>query len=117
MLLSEGTKNEELGIGAGHMIETALPGQEGNCAIAGHRNYVFGSMFNRLDEIQVDDTVEVELKGKNFIYKVTEIMIVDPDDLTVLAQDLQVKELTLITCHPVYSSAHRLIIKAVLVED
>lgn len=117
MLLSEGTQNEQLAVGAGHMVETALPGQEGNCVIAGHRNYIFGSMFNRLDEVEIGDAVDVELKGKTFSYTVTKTMIIKPNDLTVLEQDQEQRELTLITCHPVYSSAYRLIIKAELNEE
>lgn len=115
LILLEGVDNSSLGMGAGHMPDTALPGQPGNCAIAGHRNYTFGSMFNRLDEVAVGDEIILELMGKSFTYKVTETEIIDPADLSVIAQDETVKEVTLITCHPVYSSAYRLIIKGKLI--
>lgn len=116
LLLIEGVDDGALGLGAGHMPDTALPGQSGNCVIAGHRNYTFGSMFNRLDEIAEGDSIIVELQGKRFTYTVTEVKIVDPDDLSVTKQDNSLREITLITCHPVYSSAHRLIIKGELAE-
>lgn len=114
VLLLEGVKDKQLGLGVGHMPSTALPGQIGNCAIAGHRNYTFGSMFNRLDELDIGDKIEIEYQGQHFTYRVSKTEIVRPSELSVLAQNQEEKILTLITCHPVYSSAYRLIITGTL---
>lgn len=112
LLLVEGDSADALKLGAGHTQGTAFPGQTGNCVIAGHRNYTFGSMFNRLDEVQKGDIIVIEFEGNEYTYTVTETVIVEPDDLSVLEQNEEKTEVTLITCHPIYSSAHRLIIKA-----
>lgn len=117
LVLLEGESQDEIKWGAGHMLKTAWPGEAGNCAIAGHRNYTFGSMFNRLDEIEIGDEVEIEFLGETFKYKINEKIIVEPDDLSVLDQDKDKKELTLITCHPIYTGTHRLIIKGSLEES
>lgn len=115
LILVESISEETLALGAAHMNKTALPGQLGNCVIAGHRNYVFGSMFNRLGEVKVGDNINLETNNISYEYQVTKIEIVKPEDLSVLSQDKSVAEVTLITCHPIYSSKYRLIIKGQLV--
>ena len=116
LILLEGAGDKELKIGAGHMRDTAYPGEVGNCVVAGHRNYTFGSMFNRLDEVEIGDEVNIEFEGSDYTYKVEEIEIVKPDEVSVLKQSEIEKELTLITCHPVYTGTHRLIIRGKLEE-
>lgn len=114
LILLEGDSADELKLGAGHMQDTAYPGETGNCVIAGHRNYTFGSMFNRLDEIEVGDEVKVEFEGQQYKYIIEDKKIVEPDDVSVLEQNVQGEKLTLITCHPVYTGTHRLIIEGEL---
>lgn len=115
LLLVEGVKSKDLKLGAGHIPGTAMPGEIGNCAIAGHRNYTFGSYFNRLDEVAIGDKVTVEYGKKSFTYEVYEILVVLPEDTSVLNQTKDDKVLTLITCTPVRVATHRLILHALLV--
>ena len=112
--IREGSSSSVISSALGHMEETALPGQIGNCAIAGHRNYVFGRFFNRLDEIEPGDTVEIETLDGTFTYEVTDSFVVEPEDVSVLSRDLDQSELTLITCTPLFVGSHRLIIRGVL---
>lgn len=98
-----------------HLEKTSYPGETGNCCISGHRNYVFGKFFNRLNEIEVGDIVELETTDNTYIYQVYETLVVKPDDVKVLDSTGQ-KTLTLITCTPLFVGTHRLIVKAVLVE-
>lgn len=113
-IIREGSEKGTLAKALGHMEGTALPGQTGNCAIAGHRNYNFGMYFNRLDEVEVDDEIIVTTKTDSYIYRVTEIKVVEPEDLSVLepADDTRI---TLITCTPLYVATHRLIVIGKLV--
>lgn len=113
-LLLEGSDSKQLKYGAGHIIGTSFPGEIGNCSIAGHRNYTFGSYFNRLDEVNVEDDISIKYKNSNYIYKVTEIFVVEPDDISVLINTPEVATITLITCHPKGSNSQRLIVKGVL---
>lgn len=115
LLLVEGTSAKDLNWGAGHMTTTPMPGQIGNTAIAGHRNYTFGSYFSRLGEVAVGDSITVEYKGKNYTYEAYEILTVLPDDTSVLRQTNDHAILTLITCAPKGSNTHRLIIHAKLI--
>ncbi|QHI71835.1 class D sortase [Aminipila terrae] len=113
-LLLEGSDSKHLKYGAGHVTGTPLPGEKGNCSIAGHRNYTFGSYFNRLGEVNPGDTISIQYNNGTYTYKVTDILIVKPDDVSVLVNTPDSATITLITCHPKGSNTHRLIVKGVL---
>lgn len=112
LLLVEGVTSKDLKVGAGHIPGTAMPGEVGNCAIAGHRNYTFGSYFDRLDEVTVGDIVTVVYGKNSFSYEVYEILVVLPEDTSVLYRNDTDSILTLITCTPVRVATHRLIVHA-----
>ena len=111
----EGDSRDVLSSALCHLEKTSYPGNKGNCCISGHRNYVFGKYFNRLNEIEVGDIVELETVDNTYRYQVYETLVVDPDEVKVLDSTGQ-KTLTLITCTPLFVGTHRLIVKAVLVE-
>jgi sortase A len=67
--LIEGTNDQDLDIGPGHYKGTALPGQPGNFAVAGHR-VGKGAPFNDLDLLQSCDAVVVETQTDWFVYRV-----------------------------------------------
>lgn len=115
LLLVEGSTSKDLNWGAGHLTATPMPGEIGNCAIAGHRNYTFGSYFSRLGEVKIGDQVTVEYKKSSYTYEVYEILTVLPSDNSVLGQTDDASILTLITCTPKGSNTHRLIIHAKLI--
>jgi sortase A len=112
LLLVEGTTSKDLNWGAGHITTTPMPGQIGNCAIAGHRNYTFGTYFSQLGEVKIGDLITVEYNDTSYTYEAYEILTVLPTDTSVLAQTDQESILTLITCAPKGSNTHRLIIHA-----
>lgn len=130
-LVVEGTTPSALRAGAGHYSETPLPGQVGNVAIAGHRT-TYGRPFNRLDELDVGDTIWLVTPVGDHQYRIvgdpaspdcdpTEraACITDPGDWSVVTppEDSSASLLTLTTCHPKGSAAQRLIIRAELVES
>ncbi len=57
----------------------------------------------------------MQTKNGEFTYEVYKKFVVLPEDVSVL-NDTEGEELTLITCTPVRSATHRLIIKAILAE-
>ncbi|MEH7886201.1 class D sortase [Bacillus sp. JJ1609] len=107
-----GASMANMDIGAGLLEGTALPGTEGNSAIAAHRSRAYGKMFNRLDEISTGDLVTVKDKDQTYQYEVYETLVVEPNDVSVLRGSNDEKTLTLITCTPIDTATHRLIIKA-----
>lgn len=110
-----GTSEEELGRGVGHYIGTAYPGENGNVVLSGHRDTV----FERLDELQVGDTFDVETLDGNFTYQIYEGKIVESDDRTVIVP-YSLPVLTLVTCYPfnfIGDSPQRYILTARLISS
>ena len=107
-----GTDEDDLAKGPGHYLGTAMPGQAGNVAIAGHRT-THGAPFNRLAELAVGDPIYLTtLSGQRLTYIVSAVPVaVSPSDVTVL-NDFGDNRLTLTTCNPEYSAIQRLIVVA-----
>lgn len=111
--IMESISNAEMRVGAGHMPNTSMPGEVGNCTLVGHRRYTTGKLFNRLGEICIGDTIEIDYNNNNYTYTVYDIFVVEPTELYVLEPVNQTeKTLTLITCHPFKVNTHRLIVRA-----
>lgn len=107
--LVDGVDAESLKRAVGHFKETPMPGEKGNCAISGHRSYTYSQFFNRLDEVEPGDEVIIKTKTGEYKYVAYDKKIVEPDDISVL-KNTDDPILTLITCHPQRSSAHRLVV-------
>jgi sortase A len=106
----EGTDDLSLNRGVGHVANTAYPGEDGNIAIAGHRD----GFFRGLKDIGLGDTLEMVTSGRTETYVIDRIAIVDPSDLSVL-QPRAHASLTLITCYPFYfvgSAPKRYVVQA-----
>ncbi len=117
LMIIEGSGSYALKWGAGHVTGTVMPGTNGNCAIAGHRNSTFGSYFSRLGEVKIGDKISIGYDGNTYNYKVYDIYVVDPDDVSVLKQgDADRPIVTLITCHPRGKNTHRLIVRGCIGE-
>ena len=134
-VIVEGVSQVELQQGPGHYIDTAMPGEPGNFAVAGHR-VGHGAPFLDLDRLLPGDPIVVETETHWFVYRVLGDpaagsftgdpsgipgrQIVRPSDVQVIsptpggppdgpAGDAY---MTLTTCHPKYSAQQRLIIHA-----
>ena len=112
-IVVEGVTPAALRDGPGHMPSTPLPGTKGNSAIAGHRT-TYGAPFSRLDELELGDLIQITTKAGYFEYEVTRSRVVAPTQIDVVRDTPGVATLTLITCHPRFSSSKRLIISAKL---
>jgi sortase A len=111
--VAEGAGLDILRFAIGHMESTADLGEIGNAVVAGHRSHSFGVYFNRLDEMQINDEIIVETANGKITYVVYEILIVEPNDVSVLKGSSSHRVLTLVTCDPVYNPTHRLIVHAI----
>jgi sortase (surface protein transpeptidase) len=65
----EGTTDKNLEVGPGHYVGTALPGNPGNFAVAGHR-VGKGAPFNDLDILGSCDAILVETQTNWVVYRV-----------------------------------------------
>ena len=110
-----GTDELALNRGVGYIATTARPGQGGNIAIAGHRD----GFFRALKDVGPGDMIELESIDRVDIYRVQQVVIVQPDDVSVL-RPTSVPTLTLVTCYPFYfigSAPKRYIVQASLVDS
>ena len=60
-----------------------MPGQKGNVAIAGHRT-TYGQPFHNFDKVNEGDEIFLKTVQGEFVYRVTEIVIVEPDEVEIL---------------------------------
>ncbi|MBR6399807.1 MAG: class D sortase [Firmicutes bacterium] len=112
--MADGTDNKSITLSVGHFPNSAMPGQAGNCAIVGHRSYRYGAYFNRLDELEAGDTVRIKTVDGIFTYCIDTKQVVEPTELSVL-DTTDDATITLITCTPIRTATHRLVLKGHLV--
>ena len=129
----EGTGFSDLQRGPGHYPGTALPGQVGNFAVAGHRT-TYLHPFKDIAELRRGDYIVLETKQHWFTYRLEDIPgtnipwkeIVAPTAVQVAypvpdqpdpTKVPTLKLLTFTSCHPEYSAAQRYVIHAMLVLD
>jgi sortase A len=118
----QGTGLAQLALGPGHVPGSAMPGQAGNFAVAGHR-VTAGNPFSGLPSLRPGDLVYVETIAATYEYRVTSRPdVVSPDNTAVLApvpghpgQPPGRPVITLITCDPPWTGAGRLVVTGALV--
>lgn len=104
---------DELAQGMGHYPDSALPGQPGNFAVAGHR-ITLGEPLRHVDTLEVGDNVYVETQDYWYTYRLTRDEIVLPDAVWTVSPDPfgagidpPASIITLTTCHPTFGNSHR----------
>jgi LPXTG-site transpeptidase (sortase) family protein len=113
VVIVEGADDASLNLGAGHLPGSAAFGARGNAVVAGHRDMAFRALRN----IQLGDELQIQA-GKRYTYRVAQIRIVRPEDLSVLRDD-GTAQLTLITCFPftfIGDAPMRYVVQASLVQ-
>jgi len=109
-VIVEGTDDHTLTLSVGHIPGTAVPGREGNVALAGHRD----TFFRGLRNIRNRDEIVLTTSDGTHLYEVESTRVVSPDDVDVL-NDVGRPLLTLVTCYPFYfvgSAPKRFIVQA-----
>lgn len=118
----EGTNQSQLAAGPGHYpgcgdafsppycdpYGEVWPGDRGRMLIGAHRTMA-GADFFRLGELEPRDRVRVETAWGTFDYVIDRQAIVAASDMSVVVPPGTARELVLVTCHPKYSSAQRLL--------
>ncbi|MEE9413716.1 MAG: sortase, partial [Acidimicrobiales bacterium] len=68
-IVVEGVQVSDLRKGPGHYASTAIPGESGNAAIAGHRT-TYGAPFHNIDQLVPGDEIVVTNVLGRFVYEV-----------------------------------------------
>jgi len=94
------------------------PGQIGNTVLAGHSSndlldsgdYKF--IFAQLDKLTVGDSVYANYNSKRYTYTITKKEVVEPTEVNKLVYPTTKPVITLLTCTPVGTALHRLLVTA-----
>ena len=111
----QGSDEDTLRVGVGHIEQTALPGETGNVAIAGHRD----TFFRPLRNVQIGDDIFLDTPAARFHYTVMSLRVVGPNEVSVLGPTDDAT-LTLVTCYPFWllgNAPDRFIVRATRVVD
>jgi sortase A len=106
----EGDSDTVLDRAIGHLPDTPLPWNEGNSALAAHRD----TIFRPLKGVRLGDVLRLKTPHGDFDYRVNETLIVKPEDVWVLDPTSN-STLTLISCWPFNYIGHapeRFIVRA-----
>lgn len=114
--IHEGTVRE-LRSGIWRLPHTSTPDTGSNTVLVGHRfTYAGQAVFYHLDKMKVGDRIGVRWQGKLYEYKVFNIRVVSPDEVSI-EENTKDSRLTLYTCTPLWSATHRLVVQATLVRE
>jgi len=102
---------------AGWHKNSAVPGRPGNVVLSGHNN-IKGAVFRKLYQLQPGETATVWAGGKEFAYRVEEVMILEETGATIeqrrenarWIQSFDDDRLTLVSCWPETSNTHRVVV-------
>jgi len=94
-MIMEGIDDRTLRRAVGHFPGTALPGQQGNVAVAGHRD----TFFRALRHIRKNDEITLTTLTGSYRYRVDSTEVVEPEAIEVL-DNSDGAILTLVTCYP-----------------
>ncbi|MDN6528810.1 MAG: class E sortase, partial [Brevibacterium sp.] len=109
-------------MGLGRYPNSAMPGEVGNFAVAGHR-VTYGKPFNQIAKLRPGDEIIVQTKDGFYTYTFRNFDIILPDAVEVLAPvpdepKFKGKDriLTMTACNPMFSARERYIAYAELTE-
>lgn len=107
-----GTSDEVLQVGIGHIQGTSLPigGENTHCVLSGHRGLPGSKLFTRLDEMEEGDLFFIQVLGETLAYKVYNIQVIEPEDVSVMEIQAGRDDCSLITCTPYGLNTHRLVV-------
>lgn len=112
-----GTSDQTLARGVGHFFGSALPvgGANTHAVLTAHSSLAEATLFDRLPELAVGDTLYIDVYGRTLAYQVDKVTVVLPDQLDDLAVVTGGDHVTLVTCTPYAVNSHRLLVRAVRV--
>lgn len=98
MVFFEGVDTYTLSQGIG-MIEPHKEIGVHNVGLAGHRSVTHGRNFNRLEELDIDDIIEVKTPSDTYEFEISDTFVVHQSEVDVL-EDGDEPLITLVTCTP-----------------
>ena len=103
-----GATSRHMADGAALLSQTSIPmgGRNTNAVIAGHRGWRGANYFRYIDKLQPGDEVIITNIWEELHYAVTQIQIIQPNEVDKILIQPGRDLITLLTCHP-YASGGR----------
>ena len=108
-----GTDKETLEKGIGHLQNTSFPigGKGTHCVLSGHSGLPTAMLFTNLDQLKKGNRFYIHVLDEVLAYKVDQIEVVEPEDISLLSIDPNEDYVTLVTCTPFGKNTHRLLVR------
>lgn len=102
MPLYLGASDENMSNGAAVLAQTSIPigGENSNSVIAGHRSWNGYKYFLDIELLEAGDLVYITNLWGTLTYRVTEIQIINPNEIDAILIRPGKDMITLLTCHP-----------------
>ena len=104
--------------GIGHVPETHLPvgGKNTHCILAGHTGLPSAKLLTNIDHLKIGDRFYVHVLNEVLEYKIDDVSVVEPDEVSRLNVISGKDCVTLVTCTPYGVNSHRLLVRGVRVD-
>ena len=112
------TSEDVLQKGVGHLEGSSLPigGIDAHSVLTGHAGLAHAKMFTDLPKLEKGDTFYLHILDQTLAYKVDQIKVVLPEDVSDLRREAGQDYCTLITCTPLGLNTHRLLVRGARTE-
>ena len=96
--------------GIGHVPQTHLPvgGENTHCVLAGHTGLPSAKLLTNIDHLKLGDRFYIHVLNEVLEYKIDDISVVEPDEVSRLNIVSGKDCVTLVTCTPYGVNSHRL---------
>lgn len=97
-----GSTAKHLASGAAQLSQTSMPigGENTNCVLAGHRGWYGALFFRHIELLEVGDEIEITNPWETLTYTVSEIKVIEPNEIDEILIQPGRDLVTLLTCHP-----------------
>lgn len=114
-----GASKENMSRGAAHLSWTSLPvgGENTNAVLAAHRGFSKQAMFREIEKLEIGDEVIIRNPWDTLRYKVSEIRIIEPDEVNQILIQKGKDLVTLLTCHPYTRNDYRYVVYCERIEE
>lgn len=108
-----GTEDARLQLGVGHLVNSSLPvgGATTHSILAGHTGLPDAVLFNNLVDVVEGDYFYIHILGEVHEYKVDQIKVVEPSNVSDFVIVPDKDYITLVTCTPYGVNSHRLLVR------
>ena len=102
-----GATAEHLAGGAAQLSQTSMPigGENTNCVLAGHRGWYGALFFRHIELLEIGDEIMITNLWETLNYTVSEIKVIEPNEIDEILIQPGHDLVTLLTCHPYGTAA------------